>query len=131
VNSTDNQAEQNAISWLKTIRETVAKMEAAQEASDDDQTENIREQIEEEPLSIQVRGGWYTPGAEKPDADEYEILLSTGGPALRIVGDLSEHMEPSNARLEYQDWGTPWTEYHEEGCEEVLLSYAQVFYFGG
>jgi len=32
-----------------------------------------------------------------------EILLCTGGPVVRIVGDLSQHHEPDSARLEYQD----------------------------
>ena len=39
--------------------------------------------------------------------------------------------EPDRARLEYQDWFTPWIEYldmsHEE--HEALLTYARQFYF--
>lgn len=91
-----------------------------------------RERIEESPLSVEVRSGWCTPGGEdyaKPE--DFRILLSTGGPALQIRGDLNEHGEPDRAWLEYQDWGTPWTEYHGEGCEqETLLTFCRQFYFG-
>ena len=46
----------------------------------------------------------------RPTPEEFEILLCTGGPACRIVGDLDESCQPSSARIEHQDWGTPWTE---------------------
>lgn len=108
------------------------------EITDDDKTsyhdqEDARQLIEEDPLEIEVRSDWHTPS--DPDGKipgEYFILLCTGGPACRIIGDLDEHAQPTSARLEYQDWFTPWIEYlkmsHEE--REYLLSYAQVFYFG-
>lgn len=91
----------------------------------------IRERIEESPLSVQVRGGWHSPGDnDGTEAEEYEILLSTGGPALRIVGDLSGG-QPTSARLEYQDWGTPWTEHITTGDDhDALLRWVSVFYFG-
>lgn len=88
------------------------------------------EEIQEGPLSVQISGTW-SPG-ETPEADGFEILLSTGGPALRIKGDLGQWMEPSRAYLQMQDWGTPWTDVfldHEDS--QALLTYAQQFYFGG
>lgn len=89
----------------------------------------VRERIQESPLSVQVRSGWATPG-KIMDAEEFAILLSTGGPALRIRGELDQHKEPDRAWLEYQDWGTPWTEYHGEGCsQETLLTFCRQFYF--
>ena len=89
-----------------------------------------RERIIESPLSVQVRGDWYSPGTmEKPDASEFEILLSTGGPALRIRGELDQHNQPSRAWLEYQDWGTGWIQYFEVE-QDTLLSFASCFYFG-
>ncbi|MFN6965165.1 MAG: hypothetical protein ACK4S4_15575 [Pyrinomonadaceae bacterium] len=89
-----------------------------------------RQTIEESPLSIEVRSGWCTPG-ETMGPEEYSILLSTGGPALRLIGDLDQHNEPETAELQYQDWGTPWTPYHDENVDEdVLIKYAQCFYFG-
>lgn len=92
--------------------------------------EAARERIQEDALSVQVRSDWYSPGDEdgaKPA--EFEILLTTGGPALRIIGDLDEHGQPTRARMEHQDWGTPWQELFEAD-RDVLLTYAQQFYFG-
>lgn len=93
--------------------------------------------IEEHPLSVQVRSGWVDVGTLVTggmDSAEYEILLCTGGPAVRIRGTLGNHGEPVGARLEYQDWGTPWTEYrnlyHEPAFDVMLVTYAQQFYFG-
>lgn len=91
--------------------------------------------IHEHPLSIEIRGGWHDVGEYQPmnaQAEEFRILLSTGGPACRIVGELNEHCEPESARIEYQDWGTPWTEYYQYVDEEgALLRYCQQFYFCG
>lgn len=94
--------------------------------------EDVRERIQESPLSVEVRGGWYSPGGDgdKGKAEEFQILLSTGGPALRIMGELDEHGEPTRAWLEYQDWGTPWTHHYVEGFGDVLLKFCQQFYFG-
>ena len=92
---------------------------------DDD---DAREQIMEDPLSVLVRSGWYRPG-ETPEAEEYEILLSTGGPATRIIGQLDHDRAPSTATLQAQDWGTSWADYLPAN-ESVLLSYAECFYFG-
>lgn len=87
-----------------------------------------RERIMEAPLSVQVRSGWGNPG-DPMQAEEFEILLSTGGPALRIRGELDEHQEPTRAWLEYQDWGTPWTQYFKVE-QDTLLAFARCFYFG-
>jgi hypothetical protein len=39
---------------------------------------------------------------------EFMILLCTGGPAVRIRGELDRYSEPEKPRIEYQDWFTPW-----------------------
>lgn len=81
--------------------------------------------INEDPLSVQVRSDWHTPGEQGEDS-EYEILLCTGGPAVRIVGDLDGHGQPDSARLQYQDWFTPWVEYITNGDDhDAILAYAQ------
>ena len=94
-------------------------------------SEQVSDRIQEDPLSIQVRTDWYTPGDPDNKPTDYEILLCTGGPACRIIGDLDEY-GPETAHIEYQDWGTPWTEYRETTTEEdnMLLKYTQQFYFG-
>jgi len=85
----------------------------------------------EDPLSVEVRSDWHSPGADDDECGEYNILLCTGGPAVRIVGDLNKWKEPESARLEYQDWFTPWENYYLNGNdEEKLVAYARCFYFG-
>ena len=88
-----------------------------------------RQAIDEDPLSVQVRSDWYSPGDEDGgDPSEFEILLCTGGPAVRIRGEL-DNGQPDRAWLEYQDWGTGWTRYFDAE-QSTLLAYAQNFYFG-
>lgn len=108
--------------------ESIQEMVEALDTEDETELEQAQQTIQEDPLSVLVRSQWYTPGSVPEPPAEYEILLSWGGPATRIVGDLNEYSEPSTARLEVQDWFLPWTEYV---CnEDVLLEYAWQFYFG-
>ena len=93
----------------------------------DNTADAIREMVQEDPLSVQIREGWREVG-EDPEASEYMILISTGGPALRLVGAL-EGFEPDSAGLQHQDWGTPWTYYPAEN-DDALLWYASQFYWG-
>ena len=88
--------------------------------------EDAEQFIQEDPLSVEVRSDWTTPGDEMT-AGEFQILLCTGGPAVRIMGELDEHGEPHRAWLEVQDWGKPWTEYYETGLGDILLTYARCF----
>lgn len=100
---------------------------SAEDLSDPD---TIRERIEEDPLSVEVRSDWYTPcdkDGQKPS--EYKILLCTGGPAVRIIGELNEHGEPDSARLQHQDWFTPWTEVINGVAQSDLIRYASFFYY--
>ena len=106
--------------------------------------DEAQQRIQEDALSVQVRTGWHTPNEPGGnDPAEFEILLCTGGPAVRIVGDLDGYAEPYRARIEHQDWGTPWTEYRPHfdpdpetisarlnAYQETLLGYCRQFYFG-
>lgn len=143
----EDHGQNNARAWLDRIREMVAALEATEneepgEIDGDTYTDpdEVRERIEESALSVRVRSEWYAPG-ETPKAGEYEILLTTGGPALRIIGELDDYGQANNARLEYQDWFEPWTRfspYQEDGAtieeasaaESDVLTFAQCFYFG-
>lgn len=99
-------------------------------AGDCEDEDDARRRIEEDALSVDVRSDWESAGHALTPS-EFRILLCTGGPAVQIRGELDDSREPCRAWLEYQDWGTPWTEYHGEEVEqEVLLTYARVFYFG-
>lgn len=111
---------------------------AAGEYGDADEA---REAIRDDALEVQVRSDWQSPG-ETPEFTEFYILLCTGGPAVRIRGEL-RNGEPCRAWIEHQDWGTPWTEFrswedpaaeHGRACVgvdvDVLLAYCGCFYFG-
>ena len=106
--------------------EELAELEkAAGDVADQDEA---RERIQDDALSAQVRSGWADPGADLT-AEEFELLLTTGGPAVRIVGELNGHKEAASARMEVQDWGKPWTEYLAADAD-TLLTYAGAFFFG-
>jgi hypothetical protein len=90
--------------------------------------DEAEQRINEDPLDIEVRSDWHSVG-ETLEPAEYTILLCTGGPAVRIRGDLDDGT-PSRAYIEYQDWGTPWTELVGDVDYSALLEYAQQFYFG-
>lgn len=121
----------------ESIAEMVAKLDACVKDDDGEETDEpddeardeARQAIQEDPLSVQVRTGWYSPGDEAGAPEEFEILLGTGGPAVRIVGELGNHGEPSSACLQTQNWFTPWTDY-VQADESVLLAYCREFYFG-
>jgi hypothetical protein len=104
------------------LAELVAAVTLDGEEIDEDEA---RQRIDEDPLSLRIFG-------EKTDgeweATSYELLLTTGGPAVRIVGDLNGS-EASSARLEVQDWGKPWTEYFQTE-NDTLMAYVGCFYFG-
>lgn len=116
---------------LESIREMVKALDDADEAGDDGAREDAVRAIQEDPLSVQVRTDWHTPGDGDNKPTEYTILLCTGGPAVRIIGDLNEYMEPDSVRIEYQDWFTSWTDYllDDEEIEDVM-TYARQFYYG-
>ena len=72
--------------------------------------EALEEQTRDSVLAVDVRSGWESdPSQLRPE--EFQILLSTGGPALRLIGCLDENLCPCRVRMEHQDWGTPWTEF--------------------
>jgi hypothetical protein len=103
--------------------------EAAGECKDREEAET---RIQEDALSVEMRGAWYTYDTEPSDVAkpvEFKILLATGGPAVQIRGELDDHGEPYRAWLEVQDWGTPWTRYFDIS-QDTLLAYARCFYFG-
>ena len=115
----DNLIESAEATELVELREAAGECASREEA---------QTRIQEDALSVQVRTDWRDLDEMDATPNEFCILLSTGGPASRIRGEL-ESGEPSRAWLEVQDWGTPWTQYF--GIEqETLLTYARCFYFG-
>lgn len=133
MSSKDDHGLSNALAGYGNLREMVAELEKA--AGECTSQDDARERIQEDALEICVRTGWHSPTGDRVAPEEFYILLSTGGPALRIRGELNEHCEPSRAWLEYQDWGTPWTRLVTDSdgdtvCQATLLTYAHQFYFG-
>lgn len=98
--------------------------------------DSIEQQAMEMPLSVTVRHGWKVPGSDsKPE--EFEILLGTGGPAVRIYGTLDNYHCPDNVQIQNQDWGTPWQRVPTKGlkwtADEIhhcLRCFAVIFNFG-
>ena len=147
-------AREQAKAQYESIAETVARLEHSQECNADDleecdlyegisplypwlemgmdfddyhDEEKAREAIRKGPLSVKVRSDWHTPGDEA-EASEFCILLCTGGPAVRICGDLGNYSEPTRAYMQCQDWFTPWTDYLQTDSN-VLLAYAREFWY--
>ena len=80
-----------------------------------------------------VRDGWRDPGADSDGPEEFEILLSTGGPASRIRGTLDQYGEPDTFHVEVQDWFKPWQSFvGMTGAQGDLIRqyYLSQFYFG-
>jgi len=116
--------------YLKIIVELIQRLHAAQDAGDKAEENEVRKKIEYLPLEVLVRSGWYRPG-EDAGPEEYQIVLGTGGPAVRITGALYSWGEPATAVLEYADWDTPWTAYPVDVEEELaLLEFARQSYWG-
>ena len=131
INDTEQDSAEREIAWAALRRwetenaEELAKLEdAAGDCTDED---DARQRINEDPLSVEVRSDWTTP-SEELEAGEFMILLCTGGPAVRIVGELRGG-EPCRAWLEYQDWGTPWTQWFN-ASSTTLCEYASNFFCG-
>ncbi len=110
--------------------ESIAELVKGLGSDDPHVYDEAQTRIHEDALEVTVRSGWFTPGTQT-EPREFCLLLCTGGPAVRIVGPLNEHLEPSGAALEHQDWFTPWTEYELSTDErDTLIRYASCFYFG-
>ena len=102
------------------LRDTLEELE--EQAGEYASREEAEEAIYNDPLSIQYRSGW-ADSADEMRPEEFSILLCTGGPAVRIVGEFDWNGQPYNARFEYQDWGTPWTMLFDGQSD--ALEYAQ------
>lgn len=106
--------------------EELAELEEA--AGDCASEEEARGAIEGDALSIEVRSGWAS-SKDEFEAEEFRIVLCTGGPHVELVGDLYRGT-PSRIRVLYRDWGTSGEYFPESEEREALETYCSQFYFG-
>ena len=96
----------------------------------DRDAEEVEEQARQQVLSLEVRTGWHDPSEPPSQPEEGCLLLSTGGPALRLLVDLDGETEPYQCRLQHQDWGTPWVDVPlSDTDDQALCWFASLFYF--
>jgi hypothetical protein len=105
------------------------RCELAEDGADALDVDEIREELQEMPLSVQVREDWHNPGETGARPAEFELLMGTGGPAVRIRGELDEYGQPTRAYLQAQDWYIPWFDVTVPRAE-TLLEFASTFYYG-
>ena len=136
----ENHALTNCMNQLESIKENYRNYKKAESNDDYEAQDEIREQAQNEALSVEFRSGWSSnPGEMKPE--EFKILLSTGGPACQVKGNLDQYKQATDIEIQYQDWGTPWeplqlnSTYADESPNitsdyEALEWFCNCFYFG-
>lgn len=126
----EDRARDQARIQIQSIVELVGARDRARASGDIDAEDDARTAILEDPLSVQVRGPWHNVGDDSGGAEEFQILLCWGGPAVRIVGEIDGNGEPRRPQIEYQDWGTPWTPYPmPDDAVEAVTEYCREFIF--
>lgn len=116
----------DGMSWEQCCPDDAEELAELEEAAGDcESEEDARQRIEEDALSLRIFGEKISG---KWEADKFELLLTTGGPAVRIMGELDHRGEPDRAWLEVQDWFKPWTQYFPAD-PDTLLAYCRCFYF--
>lgn len=126
----DDNGKLQAIAQMACISDMMRRYREAQEIEGYTAMEAVEEEIMADPLEISVRSLW-TPLGYPMEADEFRILLCTGGPAVQIVGDLDEYGGIfGQPHIEYQDWFTPWVSCPlNDEQQKDLLAYCQMFNF--
>lgn len=127
-----NEADQTNASarWGDENLEDAIELNELEEAAGDcDDEDDARQRIQEDALSVEVRSGWSEVGDDMT-AEEFRIVLCTGGPHVEIRGELSQG-EPSRAWIEYKGWGGGESgELSGNHCEQAaLLRYASEFFY--
>lgn len=110
--------------------DTLELKELNEIAGDYEDQDDVIEVMRDNALSCEVRSGWSGNSADL-EAEEFRIVLCTGGPHVEIMGELNQFKEPDRAWIQYSDWGTGMTTLPLSVSDgEALLTYCQQFYFG-
>ena len=126
-----NHALNNAIGHMESMVEDFKKDKIFENLKDFESQDQLRESILNSALSVEFRSGWYSSLDDELVPEEFKILLTWGGPALRIIGELDNY-GPVNPKLQFQDWGTLWTDFEiTENQQDALNWFCNCFYFGG
>jgi hypothetical protein len=132
INEDGDRGVEDARGWLQAIVEMVGRYNEAIESGDDEKLDAAELDFAGTPFNVEVRSGWYSPGADEDKTPfEYRIILTTGERVLQVVGVLSEEGEPETAKIEYQGWSRPWIAFAgmTEEQRSALLAFAQRFSF--
>lgn len=123
-------AKDQASAQFENIRHLAGALRTA-ETTNPKAIADARSAIQKAALSVLVRDGWHAPGASHDiRAEEFQLLLRTGGPAVRLYGQLDEVGKPVTAELEFQDGSMPWVGWSApQGATDILLSFARCFSF--
>ena len=123
-------SEQQAQAQYEYIAELIERIHDAQASDDNKNLESVQHENWENPLSVLVRADWQQLN-DVLEITEFQILLCTGGPAVKIEGELDQYHQPESCRLYHQDWFEQWEEWPQDSDQEaILLEYCQQFYFG-
>jgi hypothetical protein len=117
-----------AYSQLSYIEELLHNYDTAEDESDKDDALTA---IYENPLELtkdydqmEDQDGEIHYGKEL----SYNLLLCTGGPAVRVIGNLNKWKEADSAKLQHQDWFTSWKDAPlTKDQKENLIRYVNFF----
>ena len=91
--------------------------------------EEVEEAIQEKPLSVEVRSGWYSVG-ETSEPSEFRILLCWGGPSVEIRGEIGLYGQPESVCIFYADWHERGEYALSEEEEQAVTEFCGQFYLG-
>jgi len=126
--------------YLSKLYRAYKSLEAGAETVDVDgetftDLDEVCGRVTERALLVEVRSDWQLwPPAVSCTLTDYRITLTVGGPALRLEGELSAWCDrmtgaPKTAKIQWMDWGVPWSDYGPEtDLNDALLWFASLFF---
>lgn len=140
-------AADNARGWLKFIQElhtahlalsNGSKTSAEVDGVEYTDADEVREQADEQALSVEVRSGWQSVTSYSGEPAEYLIAITTpqrslyGGPSLVIEGSLDANRQPTGVPfLMASQQGTGFFEVCGTKEEQAALEwFCSIFFYG-